>query len=100
MTWVSGHQWIWTDRRWGQGYYRPVLTERPLEREVPVLEVLARAVADRSPMVRRVAGAGLIQRLEAAGSHAWGFAETLAADPSSAIAEWGRFAVARLEGTA
>ena len=54
------------------------------------------ALADRSPIVRRVAGDLLIQQLEIVGTEAVNLAKLLASDDSPSVAERGRFALAQL----
>jgi hypothetical protein len=96
MVWVAGRKWAWTDLRWCEGRFEPILGVRPLSLTSPFLEVLKMALADRSPIVRRVAGDLLIQQLEIVGTEAVNLAKLLASDDSPSVAERGRFALAQL----
>ena len=99
MTWFDGRRWEWTDKRYCEGGYRPILGERALEPSRPFMATLAMAATDRSTMVRRVAGELLIRDLSDLGPESRGLAEQLASDPSPSVAERGRFALRRLSAT-
>jgi hypothetical protein len=53
-------------------------------------------MADRSPVVRRVAAEFLIRELPSLGDDALAFAQRLAADRNPTVAQRGRFALQRL----
>lgn len=98
VVWIVGRQWKWTDVRWCRGRFEPIFGERPLSAPMPFVDVLSMASADRSPMIRRVAGELLVRRLESAGRHAAELAKRLASDPFPSVAEHGKFALAKLNG--
>ena len=97
-TWIVGREWEWTSVQWCEGRFRPILEERPLTIEVPFTGALRRASSDRSPKVRRVAGAALLRTLEATDGSAE-IAELLAQDSYPSIAEMGRLALSKLQET-
>jgi len=96
MTWFAGRKWTWTDKQYCKGRLEPILCERNLSVESPFIETLNLAARDRSPMVRRVAGEMLIRELKSIGAESIKIAELLASDPSSTVAERGRFVLDRL----
>ncbi len=97
MVWFEGRKWEWTDIRYCEERLKPILSERSLSVTVPFLETLKSAAIDRSPMVRRVAGDVLIQRLSTIGIESVQLAELLASDSSPSVAERGKFALKKLE---
>jgi len=96
VVWVVGRKWRWTDVKWCEGRFEPVVDERALAKNVNFLDCLRMAVVDRSALVRRVAAEFLIKDLGSIGDEAAIFAERLASDRSKYVAERGRFALARL----
>ncbi|NET10306.1 MAG: hypothetical protein F6K09_19425 [Merismopedia sp. SIO2A8] len=96
IVWVEGRKWVWTDLRWCQGHYEPILGEREIHVHRSFLETLTRAARDRSSIVRRVAGDTLIANLNAVGVDAIQIARVLSEDPYPSIAERGKFALERL----
>lgn len=97
MAWLEGRKWEWTDVRYCQGRFMPILSERKLTLVSPFLETLRMASVDRSPMVRRVAAEMLIRELETLGDESLRLAKHFASDTSSSVAERGNFALKRLE---
>ncbi|KRG70263.1 hypothetical protein ABB27_04860 [Stenotrophomonas terrae] len=95
-TWFAGRAWTWTDLKWCKGKFEPVTGERPLLVNYALQELLESALRDPSPAVRRVAAEILIRQISSIDAPAGALAAKLAADPSAAIAERGRFALARL----
>jgi hypothetical protein len=95
MTWVAGHKWIWTDKRWCKGRIDPVLGERPIHSGVPFQSTLRSALVDPSPLVRRIAADQLMLHKDSVGADFTAIAEALAADPAPYIAERGRFILSR-----
>jgi hypothetical protein len=93
---VSGRRWVWTDLKWGKRKFEPIVGERSVPVETSREQLLRKASTDRSPMVRRVAGEFLIKDLDSMGEDAAHLAEKLACDPSSYVAERGRFAIESL----
>lgn len=97
MVWFEGRKWEWTDKRYCEGHYKPMLSERSLSIKSPFLETLKLATVDRSPMVRRVAGELLIRELTSIGEESFTLARLLASDSSPSVAERGQFALKKLE---
>lgn len=93
FVWSIGQKWVWTDKAYGQGHFMPLLDERKIFVAKPFMDNLAAAAADRSPIVRRVAGEMLIKELENIGAQAVILAKILASDPSPSVAERGEFAL-------
>jgi hypothetical protein len=98
MVWVTGRKWTWADLKWCKGQYDPVIGERPLSVSVPLLENLRLALSDSSPLVRRVGAELLIKHMASLGNEAIRLAREVASDRHSAIAERGRFVLAKLVG--
>jgi hypothetical protein len=97
MVSLEGRKWEWTNIRYCEERLKPIFSERILSVSVPLLETLKLAAIDRSPMVRRVAGDVLIQRLSAIGNESAQLAELLASDSSPSVVERGSFALKKLE---
>lgn len=97
MVWLEGHKWVWTDKRYGEGRMKPVLSERPLTISEPFMEILKLGSIDRSSIVRRVAAEFLIRELQNIGEVAFELADLFARDKSSAVSERGNFALKRLK---
>ena len=97
IVWFEGWEWVWTDIRWCQGQYKPVLGERKIHVYRSFLETLEQAARDNSPVVRRVAGDALIAKLDSIGAEAIPIAEILSGDPYPSVAERGKFALERLD---
>jgi len=91
VVWLAGRKWEWTDIRYCEGRFKPMLCDRPLSVSVSLEETLRAASVDRSALVRRVAGDILIQEASTIGSAALQFATTLASDPHPSVAERGKF---------
>lgn len=98
MVWSEGRKWKWTDIRYCEGRYEPIVSERALSESWPFLETLKEAAMDKSSIVRRVAGELLIRNLENLGSESMILANLLATDPSTAVSERGKFALTKLQG--
>ncbi len=96
MSWLEGYDWVWVDKRWGKRKAVPRLAERPLKYDIPFLDVMKQAIADRSPMVRRVAGAALIEQRHSIGPELATMAAMLASDANPSVAENGQFILDRL----
>ncbi|RPD94239.1 hypothetical protein BBB56_21395 [Candidatus Pantoea deserta] len=97
VVWAEGLTWQWVDKAYGIKRRIPVLKERAISTARPFLETLRKATRDPSPMVRRIAGEMLIKELDRIGDEALQLAKILASDPSSSVAERGRYALTDLE---
>ena len=97
IAWIEGRKWEWTDIRYCEGRLKPIVSERKLNVQTPLLDVLKRSAEDRSSIVRRVSAEILIRELESLGAVAREFAEKFASDTSDAVSERGRFALKKLE---
>ncbi|ERK06201.1 hypothetical protein L579_2661 [Pantoea sp. AS-PWVM4] len=97
IVWVEGMAWQWIDKVYGIQRLTPVLNERKISPTRPFLENLKMAAADRSPMVRRIAGEMLIRESKNLGEEACKLAKILASDRSPSVAERGKYALADLE---
>lgn len=93
ITWISGTKWTWTDKRYGEGRFKPVVEERQLSIEYDFEKVLVQAIEDRSAMVRRVAAEILIEHHPKVERTALQLAEALANDADESVAERGKFAL-------
>lgn len=96
VTWVTGRRWLWTDLAYCKGKFEPVIDSRQLQTKKPFLATLRGAMADSSPMVRRVAAEFLIRQLPSLGEHALLLAKELASDASQCVAWRGEFALKQL----
>lgn len=97
-TWLEGRQWQWTDVRYCQGRFEPVVGERLLGTTPPLGHTLELASTDRSFIVRRVAAEALIKEMGNLGRDiALPMARRFAADGAKPVAERGAFALQRLE---
>jgi len=96
MVWSSGRKWEWSDIRYCEGHFKPLLCDRPLSIKSPFEETLRAASEDRSPMVRCIAGDVLIRESGTIGSLALKLANLLASDPHPSVAERGQFALSKL----
>ena len=96
FVYVTGRQWQWVDKSQGRGRLVPILASREIQRTGSWREYLLRAMQDRSPRVRRVAGEILIKELDNLGEQAFEIATHLAADPCSSVSERGQFALREL----
>lgn len=94
--WVEGRAWKWTDIRYSEGKYVPVLGERKIHLAVPLIATIEQALSDSSPAVRRVGAEKFIQHLDEFGERAVHISAKIASDRSSSVAERGRFAQRRL----
>ena len=96
-TWIESYQWVWTDKRWGKGRYRPVINKRKVSINGSFLEILMAAAKDKSPFVRKVAGNALFMDLGDFREGTVPIAKILSKDVSPSVAERGRFALKRLK---
>lgn len=95
-TWVVGHKWRWTDLAYCKGKLEPILESRGIPKKQPFMKTLEEAMADRSPMVRRVAAEFLIRELPSLGENASPLAKRTASDTNPSVAERGHFALKQL----
>jgi hypothetical protein len=100
VSWFEGRKWRWTDKRYCEGRYEPIVSERPISKCYPFLEVLKDASVDKSAAVRRVAGEFLIKNCKNLGSESVELANLLAADPAPSVSERGKFALSLVQGNA
>lgn len=96
MVWLAGRRWEWTDIRYCEGRFKPMLCGRPLSINVSLEETLRAASVDRSALVRRIAGDILIQKAKTIGSATLQLATTLASDPHPSVAAKGNFVLKKL----
>lgn len=95
-TWVVGHKWRWIDLAYCKGKLESILESRDISTKRPFMMTLGAAMADRSPMVRRVAAEFLIRELPSLGENALPLAQRAASDTSPSVAERGKFALKEL----
>ncbi|OGA83277.1 MAG: hypothetical protein A2711_14575 [Burkholderiales bacterium RIFCSPHIGHO2_01_FULL_63_240] len=91
VVWVKKQQWTWTDVSACKGRMQKILDERPLVAQHASLTLLTSALADRSPIVRRIAGEVLVREAADLGDAALPLVRQLAADASPGLAERGAF---------
>lgn len=99
VVWFQGREWVWTDIRYCKGRLKPIVGERKLEVETPLIDLLKISSEDRSSIVRRVSADILIRELGNLGTKANVFAERFALDSSRAVSERGEFALKKLAET-
>ena len=97
ITWVEGRKWEWTDIRYCEGRLKPIVSERKLNVQTSLLDLLTDSSDDRSSIVRRISAEILIRELASLGVIAREFAEKFASDKSDAVSERGLFSVKKLE---
>ncbi|CAM0555330.1 hypothetical protein EHLJMEHL_04919 [Vreelandella titanicae] len=97
ITWVEGWKFEWVDIRYCESQLAPIISERPLNVQTSLIELLQRSAEDRSSLVRRVSAEVLIRELEHLGVVGRELAERFASDKSPTVAERGVFAVKKLE---
>jgi hypothetical protein len=100
ISWVVGHKWKWTDVAYCKGELEPILESRELPSTRPFMLTLEAAMADRSPVVRRVGAEFLIRELASLGENALPLAQRAACDTSPSVAERGNFALRQLNDPA
>lgn len=91
VVWVKQQRWVWVDVSAGRGRMQNILDERPLIAQHAPLPLLRAALADRSPIVRRIAGEVLIRDAASLGDAALPLVHKLAEDTSPGLAERGGF---------
>lgn len=96
IVWMEGRRWEWTDKRYCEGRLKPVVSERKLDTNINLLDLLKKSSNDHSSIVRRVSAEILIRELDELGPLARNFAETFASDKSHPVSERGNFALKRL----
>ena len=94
--WPDGWHWQWIDKSLGQRIRKPTLVERPVSIGVDHIAVLAAAVADPSPLVRRVAGDILIASRLILGTDELALAKQLTMDAYPSVAGRGKFVLDQL----
>ncbi|WP_414830492.1 hypothetical protein [Alteromonas sp. H39] len=97
IVWFEDRKWVWTDIRYCEGRLKPVIRERKLEIDIPLIDLLKRSSEDSSPIVRRVSAEFLIRELGSLGTKATVFAERFATDNSNSVSERGEFALRKLD---
>lgn len=97
IAWIEGRKWEWTDIRYCEGRLKAVVSERKLNVQTPLFDLLRSSAEDRSSIVRRVSAEFLIRELDVLGDDGRKFAENFASDKSKPVSERGRFAMKKLE---
>ncbi len=93
--WPSGKAWRWIDKTYGLRRRETTFDHRPLARTVSRQNFIARGVADKSAVVRRVALTGIIRHmLDTTDARAW--AASLLSDRSKSVRERAEFIVRHL----
>lgn len=98
IAWIEGRKWEWTDIRYCEGRLKPIVSERRLKVQTPLLDLLRASANDNSSIVRRVSAEMLIRQLESLGDSSREFAEKFVTDKSNSVSERGRFALNKLDG--
>ncbi|GAB2192104.1 hypothetical protein MAH1_37130 [Sessilibacter sp. MAH1] len=96
VTWLEGRKWVWTDIRYCEKKLIPIVSERKLSVETPILDLLQKSAKDRSSIVRRVSAEILIRELDTLGGIGKELADKFASDSSDAVSERGKFALKKL----
>ncbi|KPH62227.1 hypothetical protein [Pseudoalteromonas porphyrae] len=99
VSWFNGREWQWTDIRYCKGREMPVIAQRYLTIQVPLVPLLKSAASDRSSIVRRVAAEVLIRELDSLGDESIQLAEQLSLDHAAPVAERGKFALRKIAGS-
>lgn len=97
IAWIEGRKWEWTDIRYCKGRLKPVVAERKIGVQTPLLDLLQSSAEDRSSIVRRISAEILIRELPNLGGSGRKYAEKFASDKSYAVSERGLFALKKLE---
>lgn len=97
VTWLVGRKWVWTDIRYCEKKLVPIVSEREVVIQTPIVDLIKASAEDRSSVVRRVSAEILIRDIEALGGVARELAMKFSSDKSEAVAERGRFAMKKLE---
>ncbi|EGM69465.1 hypothetical protein [Shewanella sp. HN-41] len=97
IVWIEGRKWVWTDIRYCEGRLKPIVGERKLEIDTPLIDLLKRSSEDRSSIVRRVSAEILIREMDNLGMKARVFAERFASDNSHPVSERGDFALRKID---
>lgn len=96
VVWIKTQQWTWTDVSACRGRMQTITDERPLITQHASLALLGAALADRSPIVRRIAGEVLVRNAADLGDAARPLVHQLAEDVSPGLAERGAFILRNL----
>ncbi len=96
IAWIEGRKWEWTDIRYCARKLKPVVAERQIKVQTPLLDLLHNSAEDRSSIVRRVSAEILIRELLNLGNSAKTLADKFASDKSFPVAERGLFAKKKL----
>lgn len=96
VTWLEGRKWVWTDIRYCEKKLVPIVSERKLIVETPLIELLQESAKDPSSIVRRVSAEILIREIDSLGSIGKELANVFASDKSDAVSERGKFALRKL----
>ena len=97
IVWIEGRKWEWTDIRYCEGRLKAIVSERKLNIQTSLLDLLKKSSVDRSSIVRRVSAEFLIRDIEKLGNKSKVFAEQFASDKSNPVSERGRFALKKLK---
>lgn len=97
VAWTTGWKWKWTDLKWCKGRFEPVFESRSIAANETFLVILNAAIADKSAVVRRVAGEFVIREVRSLGENASLLARQLSSDPNPSVAERGHFALKLLK---
>ncbi|PMN66134.1 hypothetical protein [Enterovibrio norvegicus] len=97
IAWIEGRKWEWTDIRYCEGRLKAVVSERKLDVQTPIFDLLKKSSEDRSSIVRRISAEILIRELEGLGDEVKELAEKFASDECNSVSERGRFALKMLD---
>ncbi|MEQ3512265.1 hypothetical protein ABMY35_02685 [Pseudoalteromonas sp. BZB3] len=98
VSWYHGREWVWTDKRYGEGKLKPVIKTRSLTVEPLLSQLIEEAAHDPSSIVRRVSAEMLIGNLDSLDGRAYHLAKYFSRDTSKAVSERGKFALKKLAG--
>lgn len=97
--WVVGSRWTWSDLAYCKGKFESIWESRELSLCQPFVATLSAAIADRSPLVRRVGAEFLVREFSSLGEVAGALAHRMAADSNLTIAERGKFVLNKIRGS-
>jgi hypothetical protein len=97
MVWLTGYRRIYDYMGYATGRHRAMTDERKLSRTFDFEDLMAKASADPSSAVRRIAAEFLIRRLDDPNFDALSWAKRFAADPARSVSERGTFALKTLQ---
>lgn len=96
IAWVQGREPVRNYARYREKRWAPVIVERKITVQFPLVDLLMHSAQDRSSLVRKVSAEILIRDLDKIGNFAHDLAVQFSKDKSRAVSERGHFALKQL----